>query len=116
MENRGEADYREKWMEQRFANVEQKVAHQAELIDQRMNRFEERMASFETRLEGQINHFIAEMRDRDNQRHQEIAELRQTISTVSQTNKQIFWALVGVLRALVMGFVAVLVTLGAAWL
>lgn len=84
-------DYRDKWVDERFARLDDKLNHQTKLV-------EERLFAYGAKLD----QFLGEMRDRDNQRHAESVSIQQTLASLQSSNRQ-------VIMAIVLGFVSIAV-------
>lgn len=66
-------DYRDKWLDERFAKLDQKMEFQARIVDERLNAYG-----------AKLDQFLGEMRDRDNQRHSEIQGIHQKIDAINR--------------------------------
>jgi len=86
-------DYRDRWFDERFANLDQKLQFQARIIEERLNAYGSK-----------LDQFLGEIRDRDNQRHQEAVAIQQTLSSLQASNRQI-------IIAIALGFVSVAVAI-----
>ena len=86
MGERPSDEFRERWLDERFAKIDQKIEYQGKLIEQKISE-----------QSAKLDQFLSEMRERDNQRHAEILatrqELQSSVNTVLASNKQITWAI-----------------------
>lgn len=86
-------DYRDRWLDERFARLDDRLNHHTQVVEQRLSAYE-----------AKLDQFLLEMRDRDNQRHAENVSIQQTLSSLQTSNKQ-------VIMALIIGFVSIAVAI-----
>jgi len=63
----------DKWLDERFAKLDQKMEFQARIVNERLNAYG-----------AKLDQFLGEMRDRDNQRHSEIQGIHQKIDAINR--------------------------------
>lgn len=88
-DNSGNHDYRDRWLDERFARLDDKLDHHTRLVDERLGSYG-----------AKIDQFLDEMRSRDHQRHTETVSIQQTLASLQASNRQIT-------MAIIIGFVSV---------
>lgn len=87
--NNGNRDYRDKWLDERFARLDDNLNHQTRILDERLSAYG-----------AKLDQFLDEMRSRDNQRHVENVSVQQTLASLHASNRQI-------IMAIIIGFVSI---------